>query len=117
MIETLKRSWWVIFPAFAALTVRLAAERSCGDPYDLLPVATSNPALAWPLAIVYVLAHAWIAGAYLATAERSRSLVPPITVWTSSANPFQILLMLAAFAVEYAPAALWASLGAMVGCR
>jgi hypothetical protein len=43
--------------------------------------------------------------------------VPPITVWTSSANPFQILLMLAAFAVEYAPAALWASLGAMVGCR
>jgi hypothetical protein len=48
----LDRSWWLLFPAFTALTIRLGVERACAQPYDLLPAVTSNPAWAWPLALV-----------------------------------------------------------------
>jgi hypothetical protein len=114
----LQRTWWAIFPAFALLVVRLAFERACGDPYDLLPAASSNAALAWPIAAVYVLGHVWIASAYLIAAERSHSLVPPLALvvgWKGAGA--QIVLMLAVLAIEYSPVAVWALAGAAAACR
>jgi len=118
-VTWLKRTWWVIFPAFALLTARLAIERSCSDPYDLLPATTSHPAFAWPLAAVYVLAHVWIVGAYLVTASRARTLVPAMSAWSAAwgKNAPTVVAMVAALAVEYAPVALWAFIGAQAGCR
>jgi hypothetical protein len=114
----LQRSWWVIFPCFAVLVGRLAIERTCGNPNDLLP-ATANPAWAWPIAIVYVLGHVWIAGAYLLTANRSHRLVPPASAWTSEwgTSAATIVLMLVVVAVECAPVGLWSFVGTSAGCR
>ena len=115
----LKRSWWAIFPCFALLTIRLAIARGCGDPYDLLPVATSTPAMAWPIAGIYTLAHVWLACAYLVTAARAGTLVPPQAMWISAwgKSTRSIVLMAGAMAVEYAPIAFWISIGASAGCR
>ena len=115
----LRRTWWGIFPAFALLTARLAIERSCGDPYDLLPAATSHPAFAWPLAAIYVLAHGWMAAAYLVTAVRTATLAPPLRMWVSEwgRSTWAIVLMAGAMALEYAPIAFWMLIGAGAGCR
>ena len=80
-IGWLGRSWWLLFPAFTALTIRLGVERACAEPYDLLPALTSNPAWAWPLAFVYVLSYVWIAAACVTTAVAADTLIPSIAAW------------------------------------
>jgi hypothetical protein len=114
----LKWSWWLLFPSFAALTLRLAVERMCAEPYDLLPALTSKTASAWPLAIVYVLAHVWMISAYLVTVSKTQALLPRPgairAVWGAGAARF--ILMLAAFAIEYAPVPMWRLVGAGFRC-
>lgn len=114
----LARLWWLIFPAFTLLTIRLGAERACGQPYDLLPAVTSNPSWAWPLAAVYVLAHGWIVAAYLATAVGAGTLIPSWTRWRTlwGRQGYRVVMMMAALAIEYAPMVWWRWLGAIGLC-
>lgn len=117
-IRWLGRSWWLLCPAFAALTLRLGVERACADPYDLLPALTSSPGWAWPLALVYVLTHAWLAVAYVAAAARAGSLLPSGADWRAiwGAGIYKVFAIAAALAIEYAPLAWWHWLGAMWSC-
>ena len=114
----LRGAWWGIFPCFAALTLWLARDRACGHPYDLLPGVASNPSGAWPLAAVYVLAHIWILTAWVRYVSRSNELLPPIHALRHAARgeERQVLLMAAAFAIEYAPMPVWRALGRLSGC-
>lgn len=118
-LPLLGRSWWVVCPGFAMLASRLTFERACADPYSLLATLTSTPATAWPLALLYLSAHAWLFVAYLVTATRTNALWPSVaqmrSVWGNGL--FKILLMTIALAVEYLPVSLWRVLGARVfGC-
>jgi hypothetical protein len=117
-IEWLGRSWWLLFPAFTALTIRLGVERACAEPYDLLPALTSNPAWAWPLAFVYVLAYVWIAAACVTTAVAADTLIPSIAAWRALWNgaSYKVLAMVAAMVVEYAPLEWWRWLGTIAIC-
>jgi hypothetical protein len=114
----LTRSWWLVFPAFLALTLGLTRDRMCGDPTNLLPGLMSQARLALGIAAVYVLAHVWIAGAYLVTASQSDSLLPPPSAWRATwrSSIFQILLMVLVGAVEYAPISVIRVIGGIVGC-
>jgi hypothetical protein len=111
------RTWWVVFPCFAMLTARLAAERTCGDPYQLLAQATSRPLLGWLLAAVYVSAHWWLLAVYLVTVRRTQMLLPTIeaarTVWGNQSA--KILLLLGTLILEYAPVSIWRAIGARFG--
>ena len=117
-IGWLGRSWWLLFPAFTALTIRLGVERACAEPYDLLPAVTSHPAWAWPLASVYVLAHVWIAAAYVATAVGAGSLIPSIVHWREwwGRESYKVLAIAGALTVEYMPLEWWRWLGAIATC-
>jgi hypothetical protein len=110
--------WWPLWPAFLALAVRLGIERGCGDAYDLLPSLVSSPAWAWPLAAVYVAAHAWVIVAYLVTVSAAQRLAPGVAVWRAvwGRSLVRVILMLAAMAIEYTPVALWRMAGAVAGC-
>jgi len=117
-VRWLARSWWLLFPAFAAVTLRLGVERACADPYDLLPAITSNPAWAWPIAVVYVLAHAWVVTAYVTTTVVAETLRPSRGHWRAlwGRELYLIVAMAAALVLEYAPIALWRWLGAAGIC-
>ena len=114
----LARSWWVVFPVFAAIALRLAVERTCGDPYELMPALTSSARWAWPLALLYLAAHAWSVAAYLLTVARADTLLPPLAAWRRvwGGDVVKIVLMLAMLAIESAPIGLWRMIGAAAGC-
>jgi hypothetical protein len=113
----LRTSWWVLFPAFATLVVRLSVERICGDPYDLLPALTSSPVTALLLAGIYLIGHAWIISAYLVSVDRDGliaglakiSRMPPRDKW-------KIYAMVGVFVIEYSPITFWRFVGAVSGC-
>jgi len=114
----LKRTWWLLFPSFTVLTVRLDVERACADPYDLLPALASEPAWAWPVALVYVLAHFWAVAAYLLTVSRTQEMVPPVRAWqsvwgTEVAKP---IVMAAVLIAEYVPVQVWRLIGTSLRC-
>jgi hypothetical protein len=115
----LTSTWWPVLLSFGALTVRLAHERACSNPYDLLPDVTSNPAWALLLAAVYVAAHVWAVCAYVMTVSVSDALLPGPAAfraaWGSSA--VKPALMAVVFAIEYAPIPVWRLLGHALGCR
>jgi hypothetical protein len=112
----LARTWWIVFPCFAALTARLAVERTCDDSYQLLSQATSHPSLAWLLALVYVSAHWWLLAAYLVTVRRTHTLLPTFQagrmVWGNQSA--KILLLLATLMLEYAPVSVWRAIGVRI---
>lgn len=110
--------WWGVFPCFAALVIRLTMERACADPYELLPALSSRPWFAWPIALVYVLAHAWIVGVYLVTVAETNAIVPAWSDWRAiwAGGTRKLLLMLAVFAIEYAPIAVWRVVGEALQC-
>lgn len=114
----LSHLWWPMWPCFASLAGALAVERVCGQPYRLLPGATSQPALAWPLALLYLAAHLWLLAAYVITVQRSDSLLPDRrmvrAVWGRTA--VKIWLMVAAFAIEYLPISIWRLFSALIRC-
>jgi hypothetical protein len=116
--RALSTSWWIVFPCFSLLAVRLSAERACANPYDLLPRLTANPAGAWPLAAVYVGAHAWIVTAYLFTVSGADQLLPGLAAvkreWGRDA--VKLFAIGAGFAIEYAPMAFWRFAGHWFGC-
>ena len=118
VVRGMRAAWWVLWPAFTALTVRLGVERGCGDPYDLLPAIVSNPTWAWPLALGYVAAHAWIAAVYLVTVADAGRLAPGWRAWQSvwRGDLPMVALMIASMALEYAPVSLWRLLAAAAGC-
>lgn len=111
-------TWWILFPCFVALVFRLTLERTCADPYDLLPALASSPLSGWPIAGVYVTSHVWLIGVYLLTAASTDSLAPPPsafrTVWR--ADYLKILLMAATFVLEYLPVTLWRFIGTALHC-
>lgn len=108
----------MLFPCFSVLVLRLTVERTCADPYDLLPALTSKPLWGWLLAIAYVTSHAWLISVYLLTAASVNSLVPSPsafrTMWR--ADYVKVLLMTAVFVVEYLPITLWRFAGAALHC-
>jgi hypothetical protein len=112
-LRWLRRSWWLLFPAFTVVTLRLGVERACADPHDLLPAVTSNPAWAWPIALVYVLTHAWTITAYVTTTVVAGTLWPSRVQWRSlwGRELYTVVAMAAALVLEYAPIALWRWLG------
>jgi hypothetical protein len=114
----MRRSWWLLCPSFALLTARLAVERACGDPYDLLPAITANSRWAWPLALLYVLTHIWFVTVYLMTAAQARTLVPRIAVFREvwGRDFWKVVLMAAALLIEYAPIPLWQLAGKAFQC-
>jgi hypothetical protein len=65
-----------------------------------------------------VLAHVWIVGAYVLTASRTQTLVPGVRLWNEiwGADARKLVLMLAAFAIEYAPIPIWRVIGAGLKC-
>ena len=113
----LARFWWLIFPAFGAMTARLSMERTSGGASQLLPQATSDPSLAWLLAIIYVAAHWWLLLAYLVTVRRTQMLFPNLRVvrivWGSESP--KLLLLFTAFALEYLPLSMWQAIGVWLG--
>lgn len=108
--------WWLLCPAFAVLVGRIAADRACGDPYWLLPEATSHPGLAWPIAALYLSGYLWLVGVYLVIAARMGTPLPSPsdvrTVWTG--DLFKVWIMLIAVAVDSTPVGLWRWLGGNV---
>ena len=118
MVRWLARSWWLLFPAFTVVTLRLGVERACADPYDLLPALTSNPAWAWPIAVVYVLTHVWAVTAYMTTTVVAGTLWPSREHWRTlwGRQLYMLLAITAVLGVEYAPLALWRWLGAAGMC-
>jgi hypothetical protein len=114
----LGRAWWLLFPAFTVLAIRLGVERACAEPYDLLPAVTSNPAAAWPLAFVYVLAHVWIAAAFVTTAIAVGSSIPSFAHWRASwgREVYKVFAVVGALAIEYAPLEWWQWLGRIAIC-
>jgi hypothetical protein len=115
----LRYSWWLLFPSFTALALRLSADRACADPYDLLPGLTANPGWAWPLAAVYVLAHVWAIGVYLLAVTVADSLLPGLKALAPMRRVgiVRITLMVGTFAVEYCPMSVWRSLGGALSCQ
>jgi hypothetical protein len=111
-------TWWILFPCFVLLVIRLSIERTCSDPYDLLPGLASNPLWGWPLGVVYVASHLWLIGVYLLTASSSDSLGPPRARFRSlwQTDYMKIWLMLIAFVVEYLPVTLWRLMGTALHC-
>jgi hypothetical protein len=111
-------AWWILFPCFTVLTVRLAIERTCADPYDLLPTLTSNPVWGWLIAVTYVMSHIWFIAAYLLTAASADSLVPPRAAFRLAwgHDRMKVLLMLLAFVLEYLPVTLWRLVGTAMHC-
>jgi hypothetical protein len=111
-------AWWPLFPCSAALTLRLAAERICGDPYDLLPALSSQSRWAWTLATVYLLAHLWVILAYVFTVAGTGALRPSWQAVRRLWGPEQpiLLSMLGVLAIEYAPIPLWRLIGTSIGC-
>jgi hypothetical protein len=115
----LTAAWWLIMPPFALLVLRLGSERACAAPYELLPAATSIPAVAWLLAALYVAAHGWLFAAWLGTAIEADALVPPLRtvrqIW--GRQTWMVVATAAIFVVEYWPVPLWRALGRHVfGC-
>jgi uncharacterized membrane protein YhdT len=114
----LTRSWWVLFPCFTALTLRLVFERACRDPSDLLPALTSEPRWAWPLALAYVLAHLWVLAAYLVTVSRTQELLPRLStfgaVWGT--DRMKLVFMFAMLTIEYSPISVWRLIGTTLRC-
>lgn len=109
------RIWWIVFPSLTLLTLRLTVEGACGDPYDPLP-ATGSAALI--LAVVYVLAHVWLAGTYLLTASRAQRLLPSARDMTSLWGPdiLKIYLVAGVLPLEHVPVPLLQLIGHGVGC-
>jgi hypothetical protein len=104
----LSRTWWAIGPGYVLLTARLAVDRACRDPNNLVPALASRPVIAWVLAAVYVLAHVWLLLAYLQAAAAASSLAPLGAVgaiWRH--EQWKVWVLTAAIAVEYAPLALF----------
>ena len=110
--------WWILFPCFVLLVIRLSVDRTCSDPYDLLPGLTSNPVWGWPIAVVYVTSHLWLIGAYLLTASSSDALAPTRAAFRNvwQADYLKVLLMVIAFVVEYLPLTMWRLIGTALHC-
>jgi hypothetical protein len=113
----LSRTWWAIGPLFIVLAGRLAVDRACADPYNLVPVLASRPVVAWTMAVVYVLAHVWLLGLYLEASSSTSLLVPTPrsirTLWGS--DRWKVWALLLAVAVEYAPLAVVSIAGRACG--
>ena len=111
-------SWWFLFPCFALVVLRLSAERTCADPYDLLPGIASRPVWGGLIAVVYVASHLWLIGVYLLTASFSDSIVPTRSAFRSvwQTDYVKVLLMLIAFVVEYLPVTMWRLAGTALHC-
>jgi hypothetical protein len=113
----LSRTWWAVGPAFVVLAGRLAIDRACGDPYNLVPALASRAAIAWAMAAVYVLAHLWLLAAYVQTARASAALLPPPralgAIWGS--DRWKVWLLLFAVALEYAPLLLFRAVRSACG--
>lgn len=108
--------WWILLPAFAVLVGVLSLERTCADPYRLVPGVMSKPITAWSISLLYISAHAWLLAVYLHASAHASSLWPSLeqmrSVWGH--GWLKIAVMLATLAVEYCPLSLWRAIGSTV---
>jgi hypothetical protein len=105
----LRLVWWPLFPAFLLVVLGFTRDRGCLDRYHLLPGIDTQPALAWSVAAIYVLGHAWLIAMYLCLVVQTGELLPGrrSTMAALGANRWQAVAMLGVFVVEYLPSALW----------
>lgn len=108
--------WWILLPATALLVGYLSTERACHDPYRLIAGAMSRPLTAWPVSLLYISAHAWLALVYLHTAAQAGTMWPSLrqvrSMW--GGDWLKIVLMLATLVVEYCPVTFWRAIGSTV---
>lgn len=119
MNRRLGQAWWVLFPAFALLVARLAAERACANPYDLLPALTAQPALALSMACVYLAGHLWMVATYFVSVEASGRWWPfaGSGSFRDRQQVAKLALMAGALAIEHAPLGVWRLVGTSLGCH
>jgi hypothetical protein len=117
MHRVLQITWWPLCPAFAAVVVRLSLDRTCADPYDLIPALTARPATAWPIAGIYLAAHVWMLSAYLLAVDGD-NLYPGLKALrrTWSTDTFKVFAMAVILLVEYLPMTVWRLIGVASGC-
>jgi hypothetical protein len=110
-------SWYGIFPAMLLIVGAFLVERGCFDRYTLLPALGTRPGLAYVVAGIYTLAHAWIVTAYAATIAECGAVVPSLRrmreVWQG--EWFKVVAMAAVLALEYVPAGVWVRLAGSLG--
>lgn len=107
--RVLAASWWLLFPAFALLAGRLAYERGCRDPLELLPSLMNRPLVALAVAGVYLAAYLWCVTVWFHAARLTGRLIPGPrdlrAIWSGDA--IKIAAFLAALAIEQLPRGVW----------
>jgi hypothetical protein len=113
----LRVAWWPICVAFALVVAAFTRDRACFGRYHLLPGLDHQVALAWNVAIAYVLGHAWLVAVYAAVVVETGDVVPSRhdAVKALGVPWWQLALMLTIAFVEYAPAILWQRIAHVVG--
>ncbi len=102
-------TWWPLCAAFALVVAAFTRDRACFGGYHLLAGLDQQLALAWPIAIAYVLGHAWLVAVYACVVLETGEVVPSArdAAKTLGVAWWQLALMLLIAVVEYAPAIVW----------
>jgi hypothetical protein len=116
----LDATYWIVAAGFLAIVVAFSFDRACSDHLNLLPAAARRPALAWPIAVVYLSGYGWIALAYCAIVGQTGSLLPrpgaARAVWPEYIT--KTILMIAIAALDLTPPAVLSAIGRFAGvCR
>jgi hypothetical protein len=115
--RTLRVTWWPICVAFALVVAALTRDRVCFGGYHLLAGLDQQIALAWGVAITYVLGHAWLVAVYACVVVETGDVIPSSRAAANALGvaSWQLALMLLVALVEYAPAVLWRGLARAAG--
>jgi hypothetical protein len=99
--------WWLEFPAFLVLVLRLSFERGCLNPYELLEPLMRRQSTALAVALVYLGAHVWLLAVLVLLA---RQWPPSRGEWLEIMTPerrLQLAGMAGALALEAVPRVVW----------
>lgn len=101
----LDRIYAIVLTGFLFAVAGFTRDRACFDHLNLLPGIARTPALAWLVAVLYVLGYCWIAAAYALTVRETGKILPRLNqaraFWGGSWP--RVLLMLAVLLIEYIP--------------
>jgi hypothetical protein len=113
----LRVTWWPICAGFALVVAAFTRDRACFGRYHLLSGLDHHVALAWDVAIAYVLGHAWLVAVYASVVLETGDVVPSghDAAKVLGVAWWQLALMLVIAFVEYAPAILWQGIAHSVG--
>jgi hypothetical protein len=115
--RALRLTWWPICPSFAFVVLAFTRDRACFDRYHLLPGIDTQPALAWLVAAIYVIGHAWLIAAFVSVVLETGELLPRprAAVAALGSTRWKVAAMVVVMAIEYAPADLWRLLARSAG--